>query len=110
VSTAAATPRVRRRIHFTPRGAILVLVVTALVFYLVVPLRTYIAQRDRLEQLERQSRNLQQVNADLQRQVRLLNDPAYIEKVARECLGMVKTGEIPFVVVPSSGPPQPADC
>jgi cell division protein FtsB len=113
VSTAATSrgrARPRRRIQFTPRGAILALVVTALLFYLVVPLRTYVAQRDRLDQLERQSRILQQQNGDLQRQVGELNDPAYVEKVARECLGMVKRGEVAFVVVPRSGPPQPPSC
>ena len=109
MSTAAASHRARR-IQITPRGAILVLVVTALLFYLMVPLRTYVAQRDRLEQLERQSRVLQRQNSDLQRRVQLLNDPAYVEKIARECLGMVKKGEIAFVVVPRSGPPQPANC
>jgi len=85
-------------------------VVAALLFYLVVPLRTYIAQRDRLEQLERQSQILQTRNADLLAEVRKLNDPAYVEQVARQCLGMVKQGEIPFIVVPRSGPAQPPAC
>lgn len=110
MSSAEVSPRARHRIQFTPRGAILALVVAALLFSLVVPLRTYIAQRDRLEQLERQSQILQTRNADLLAQVRKLNDPAYVEQVARECLGMVKQGEIPFIVVPRSGPPQPAAC
>ena len=110
MSSTAASPRVRHRIQFTPRGAILALVVTALLFYLVVPLRTYITQRDRLEQLERQSQILQAQNADLQVQVKRLNDPAYVEQIARQCLGMVKQGEIPFIVVPKAGPPQPPDC
>jgi cell division protein FtsB len=113
VSATAAPSRARHhRIQFTPRGAILALVVTALLFYLVVPLRTYIAQRDRLNQLERQSQILTRQNSDLQAQVRRLGDPTYIERVARECLGMVRAGEIPFVVVRKSGPPAPppSDC
>jgi cell division protein FtsB len=110
MSATAASARAGRRIQFTPRGALLALVVAALAFYLVVPLRTYITQRDRLEQLERQSHILQQQNTELQRQLRLLEDPAYVEKIARECLGMVKKGEIAFVLVPKSGSPLPAAC
>jgi cell division protein FtsB len=32
-----------------------------------------------------------------------MRDPAYVERFARECLGMIKPGEIPFVVVPKHG-------
>jgi cell division protein FtsB len=110
VSTATTQERGGHRIQVTPRGAILALVVAALLFYLVVPLRTYVTQRDRLHQLEEQSRILEQRNADLQGQLRRLNDPAYVEQVARQCLGMVKQGEIPFVIVQRSAPPQPPAC
>jgi cell division protein FtsB len=112
VSATAAPSRARHRIQFTPRGAILALVVTALLFYLVVPLRTYITQRDRLDQLERQSQILQRQNSALQSQLQRLGDPAYIEQIARQCLGMVKVGEIPIVIVPKAGSPlpPPPDC
>jgi len=107
VSTHA---RARRRTQFTPRAAMLALVVTALLFYLVVPIRTYVSQRDRLDRLQRQTQVLAQQNAKLEQQVNQLHDPAYIERIARECLGMVKKGEIGFIVVPRSGPPQPVEC
>ncbi|TMK86217.1 MAG: septum formation initiator family protein [Actinobacteria bacterium] len=110
MSAAARSVRARRRVRFTPRGALLALVVMALLFYLVVPMRTYVSQRNRLDQLERQTELLVRQNADLQSRVKLLGDPRYIERVARECLGMVKKGEIGFIVVPRSGPPQPASC
>ena len=107
---AAVSAHARRRIRFTPRAAMLALVVTALLFYLVVPVRAYVTQRQRLDRLQRQTQLLQQQNAKLERQVEQLRDPSYIERVARECLGMVKKGEIGFIVVPRSGPPQPVDC
>jgi cell division protein FtsB len=110
---AAARAAVRRpRLQLTPRAAILAIVVTALLVYLAVPLRTYIAQRDRLNQLERQTQILEQQKARLEREVRLLEDPAYLERIARECLGMVKKGEIGFIVVPEGARSrvQPADC
>ena len=47
----------------------LALVVTALLFYLVVPVRAYVTQRQRLDDLQRQTQLLQQQNAKLERQV-----------------------------------------
>jgi cell division protein FtsB len=111
-STTAGSQVRRHRVQFTPRAAILAVVITALLMYLVVPLRTYVAQRDQLNRLERQTQILEQQKARLESQVQQLKDPAYLEKIARECLGMVKKGEIGFIVVPegSQGRVQPADC
>jgi cell division protein FtsB len=100
----------RGRSRFTGRGAILALMVVALLLYLVVPLRTYLAQRDRLGQLERQTKVLEQQNSMLELKVQQLHDPAYLERIARECLGMVRPGEIGFIVVPKDGESQPPDC
>jgi cell division protein FtsB len=112
--TAAAARSAIRRPHarFSPRAVILAVVVTALLVYLVAPLRTYLAQRDRLNHLERQTQILEQEKARLEGQIRLLKDPAYVERIARECLGMVKKGEIGFIVVPegAQAPPRPASC
>lgn len=110
MSTPQAAVARPRRLQFTPRGAIFVLLVTAMLFYLVVPLRTYVSQRDRLHQLEQQERDLQRTNSSLQQRVQQLNDPSYVERVARECLHMARPGEIAFVLVPASGPPQPVAC
>jgi cell division protein FtsL len=104
---AGEAPRGRSTMRFTPRAAILTVIVTALLLYMVVPLRTYLAQRDRLAQLEHQTQILQQQNARLQTEVRELNDPAYLERIARECLGMVKPGEIGFIIVPKAGSAPP---
>jgi cell division protein FtsB len=98
------------RSRFTARGAILAIVVMALLLYLVVPLRTYMAQRNHLTQLERQTRVLEQQNGLLQHRIQQLHDPAYLERLARECLGMVKPGEIGFIVVPKNGESQPPNC
>jgi cell division protein FtsB len=108
---SSATQRVpARTLRFTPRAGVLGLVLIALLFYLVVPLRTYTAQRDRLTQLERQSQVLRQQNEQLQGQVRQLQDPAYLERVARECLGMLKPGEVGFIITPRSGPSRLPGC
>ena len=100
----------RARPRFTARAAILSVIVVALLFYLVVPLKAFMAQRSRLARLDHQMELLQRQNTDLERRVALLRDPSYLERYARECLGMVKPGEISFVVVPKGGEPAPANC
>jgi cell division protein FtsB len=107
--TAVATARAGRRARVTPRAALLALIIVALLLYLVVPFKAYLAQRSRLDQLARQTTVLEQQNADLRDQVRQLKDPAYVERLAR-CLGMVRPGEIAFVIVPKKGTAQPEDC
>ncbi|HMC36342.1 MAG TPA: septum formation initiator family protein [Actinomycetota bacterium] len=110
MSASAATRTRTRGVRFTPRAGALALVVIALLFYLLVPLRTYMAQRDRLAQLQRQSQVLVQQNEQLRRQIAQLQDPSYLERIARECLGMVKPGEIGFIIAPQSGRAQPPGC
>jgi cell division protein FtsB len=98
------------RARLTPRGAILAVVVTALVLYLAIPLRAYVDQREAIATLERQTEAIEQRNADLRVRIQQLNDPVYLERLARECLGMVKRGEIAFIVVPENGRAQPPVC
>ena len=103
---AAARPRPR----FTARAAVLAVVVVALLFYLLVPLKAYLAQRSSLDRLDHQVAQLQQHNARLEAQVRRLNDPRYVEQRARECLGMVKPGEVRFSIPPRHAAPKPPAC
>jgi len=112
--TVAAARRVRSRsaardrMRLTPRAAILLIVIAGLLFALVVPLRTYVAQRAQLAKLQRQEQVLQQQNAALQVQVQQLHDPAYLEQLARQCLGMVRPGEIGFTIAPKGSSATPA--
>ncbi len=104
----AALARGKNRL--TSRGAVLAVIITALLLYLIVPLRTYISQRNQLSDLQEQTALLEEQNAELQRQVALLHDPAFLERLARECLGMVRAGEIGFVVVPKGDRTIPSNC
>ncbi len=61
-------------------------------------------------QLQHQSAVLEQQNAALQARVDQLNDPLYLEQLARRCLGMVRPGEIAFVILPKHGIPTSSDC
>jgi cell division protein FtsB len=54
---------------------------------------------------------VEQQNEVLNARIFQLKDPAYLERLARECLGMVAPGETAFVMVPEQGPPPAAtDC
>jgi cell division protein FtsB len=76
----------------------------------VAPLRTLIDQRNQLTQLERQADELASRNAQLEARIDRFNDPTYLERLARECLGMVRPGETAFVMVPTHGAPPTPRC
>jgi cell division protein FtsB len=103
VSAGSRTlPRDRPRL--TARAAGLLVVVAILALLTLVPARQFFAQRGRIAELEAKAMRLEQRNDALQRQIADLKDPAELERLARECLGMVRPGEIALVTpdVPSS--------
>jgi cell division protein FtsL len=100
-ATPAAT---RRRARLTPGAVLLAVIIAVLLFVMSVPLRTYLAQRAQLDRLQLQSQVLQQQNSQLRERVAQLHDPAYLQRLARECLGMVKPGEIRFSVTGGNQP------
>jgi cell division protein FtsB len=93
----------RRSPRLTGRAAGLLAVVLVLAMSLVVPLRQYAAQRARVAELSQRVDELSRANTRLEQRILQLRDPAYLERLARECLGMVKPGEIAFVTVPKNG-------
>ncbi len=92
-----------RRVRLTARASVLAVVVMILLTLSVAPLRTLLDQRSELTRLEVQAEQLATDNAKLERRIAQLNDPAYLERLARECLGMVKPGETAFVLIPRTG-------
>lgn len=102
--------RFRRRPRLSARGAFLLVVVMLLLLAAVAPVRNLMDQRSQLAELQRQTVQLQQENGQLQQGVDLLNDPRYLEQLARGCLGMVNPGEIAFVIVPKHGAPAQLAC
>jgi cell division protein FtsB len=94
----------------TPRASILLFAVFLAVVFAVAPMRAYLHQRAELSDLQRQADLLEQQNTALERRIADLNDPATLERLARECLGMVEPGEIAFVPIPKGRAPTPPDC
>lgn len=65
--------------------------------------RVYLLDRQ-IAELERTRSSLVEENGRLREQIRLLQQPAYIERVAREQLGLVRPGEIAVVLLPRPTP------
>ncbi|MCH9721935.1 MAG: septum formation initiator family protein [Actinomycetia bacterium] len=101
------------RLGFTARrAAILAAVVCVLTLTIAGPVRTYFAQRTEMKQLAASEAALRTQIAELEGQKAKLADPVYIAAQARERLGFVKPGDIPYqvqlppgaVVAPDAGP------
>jgi cell division protein FtsB len=100
-----------RRSGLTRRGLVLVVIVFALTAMSVYPLRQYVAQRQRIEQLQARhdalAAEVRRLEADRER----LQDPRYVEQLAREELHVVRPGEEAWVLTgppPADRPPPPA--
>lgn len=72
------------------------------------PARQAYQQRQAIARQESRLAALNRTNAELAGRLARFNDPAYLEKLAREQLGVVRPGETSYVVVPASAPARPA--
>ncbi|OBH14092.1 septation inhibitor protein [Mycobacterium sp. E2497] len=100
--------RSEQRLGFTARrAAVLAAVICVLTLTIAGPVRTYFAQRTEMNQLTASEAALRRQIADLEQRKAKLGDPAYIAAQARERLGFVKPGDIPFQVqlAPSGATP-----
>jgi cell division protein FtsB len=110
MSARGEAVRARPRARLTPRAAILAVLVVLLGMALAVPLRQLFEQRSEIAALEREVAALEERRDALERQVDRLHDPAYLEWIARTCLGMVRPGEISFVLPEDESPPRRDAC
>ena len=101
----------RPPLGLTPRGAVLLLVMFALAATAVYPLRQYVSQRDRIERLQAKQQALAAENARLETERRRLQDPAYVQQLAKRDYHVVSPGEEAWVVTgtpPANATAQPA--
>jgi cell division protein FtsB len=122
VAADVVRTRVRRRpgtaeqvartasVRLSGRALVLLMLVLVVLTFAIAPLRAYLAERSQLAELLVQADELEASNAALARRIERLNDPEYLERLARECLGMVEPGETAFMTVPKVGAPHPPDC
>ena len=80
------------------RAAILAGLVCVLTLTIAGPVRTYIGQRTEMKQLAASEKALREQIADLEGQKAKLADPVFIAAQARERLGFVMPGDIPYQV------------
>ena len=97
-------------VRLSGRAIALLFVVCAVMLLGVAPLRGYLDERGQLGDLRQQATQLESANTKLEAQIARLSDATYLERLARECLGMVHPGETAFVIVPRHGSPTPPDC
>ena len=97
----------RLRVRLTARAVVLLTLVGSVLALSVAPARMYLEQRAELAQMEWQAAALQRENDILAVRAHKLRDPTFLERLARQCLGMVKPGETAFVAVPKEGAPAP---
>jgi cell division protein FtsB len=111
IRTRDTAPHRRRRARLTARATILLAIMIGVLVLSVAPARMYFEQQAELARFEHEATVLQRKNDALAARAEQLRDHAFIERLARQCLGMVKPGEIAFVVVPTEGAPAPPpDC
>jgi cell division protein DivIC len=97
--SAAADQRSELGVGFTARRAvILAAVMCVLTLTLAGPVRTFFAQHAEMKQQSQLEATLHGQIADLQQQKTNMDDPAHIRAQARERLGFVMPGEIPYQV------------
>src|SRR6201992_893054 len=93
----SAEQRSDQRLGLTARrAAVLAAVVCVLTLTIAGPVRTYFAPRTEMEQLSAAEAALRRQITELEQHKGKLGDPAYIAAQARERLGFVKPGDIPF--------------
>jgi cell division protein FtsB len=108
-ASRGADPAALRRSRvprLTFHGSVLVMTVAVLLLMAVPPARQLYSQRTDIEAAEKRLETLQRDNAELDRHLARLEDPDYLEKLARKELGLVRPGEIGYVVVPGEPAPK----
>ncbi|MDQ4005439.1 MAG: septum formation initiator family protein [Actinomycetota bacterium] len=95
------------RTRITVRAVVLAALVLVLAIAASVPVRQFLAQRAEIAELEQQVGQLEANNDSLRAEIERLHDPQELERIARECLGMVRPGEIKFV---DPAGPRPDSC
>jgi len=96
-----------------PSRVVLIAILLLVFFLAYLFLSEYLDLRkvgQRSAGIEEENKRLIQENKRLEEEIKALEgDPFYIEKIAREELGMVKKGEIVYEIISSPGPMKEKD-
>lgn len=89
------------------RTLLVVVALGGLLFLFVLPGRTWLQQRSAMSIAERRLQVLDQENQVLARQAAQLQNPAYVERIARQQFGLVLPGEQVYGLLPTTGTTTP---
>ena len=83
-------------------AALGLLVLVGLLFAFGYPTRTFLQQRSQISATQKHLVDLERATAALSRQSQQLRGDAAVTRIAREQYGLVRPGEIPYVLVPAA--------
>ncbi len=88
----------------TVRILLVVVALGGLLFLVILPGRTLLAQRSAMSAAERRLQVLDAENAALAKKAQQLQSPAYVEQIARSRYGLVRPGEQAYGILPATAP------
>ena len=91
--------------HHLPLVAMLAIAGAIVVGVAVLPMRTYLDQRDLLERTELERTEILSEVDQLEGQLELLQTDAEVERLARENFDLVQPGEESYRILPPAGGP-----
>ncbi len=95
----------RPRVSLTGRAAVLALVLVALAISYAYPLRAWYDQHRARSELQAEGDRLEEQVDELEDELRLWDDPAYVRAQARDRLGYKMPGETAYMVVEDAEEP-----
>ena len=90
------------RLGIGPQIVVLLLVLGLVGAMAIEPTRQLLEQRRRMRAASHDLQQLNESNRRLHRRIERLKDPDYVDQLARAQSGLVRPGEIPYVVMPPS--------
>jgi len=95
-----------RRPQLTGRAMMIAAMALFLVVILAPALQTYLSRRSAVEASQQQQRELEEHITQLKAQNDLWDDPAYVERKARERLQYIRPGDTLYTVLNPDGTPR----
>ena len=103
MTTQTVRGRVRMpKLGIGPQIVVFLLVLGLFGAMAIQPTRQLLDQRARMRDASGDLSQVNESNRRLQRRIGRLKDPDYVDQLARAQSGLVKPGEIPYVVMPPS--------
>ena len=91
------------RLSIAPQIAVVALVIGLAGVMAIEPTRQLFQQRTRISDMDHELRLIEKSNDRLRNMVTRLQDPDYLEQLAREQSGLVRPGEKSIIVMPPAG-------